>query len=244
VSPAAAWIVAVSAGPPDRASATLTDSPLPTSVVSRGEPALPLSGKSPRSSSSPFLPVGAARSRSGRGGPLCSDSRVVWHAHLGLHPLRNLTGFTGFVRNNNRWSPSKTAHVFARSCLLMSPYGEASDVATPSCVRRWDVAFLTGTPSQLARAVRRGWSRSGRERWGSETRHHVSQRGLFAVGAPCGVGKSPGADLKPLWGSGESAGSGVSCTKAAAAAPPSNHRTHFTRTRHCIESPCIHRAPT
>jgi len=66
--------------------------------------------------------------------PLCSDSRVVWHAHLGLHPLRNLAGFTGFVRNNNTWLPSKTVHVFARSCLLMSPCGEASDVATPSTV--------------------------------------------------------------------------------------------------------------
>ena len=37
----------------------------------------------------------------------------------------------------------------------MSPCGEASDVATPSCVRRWDVAFLKGTQSMLARAVRR-----------------------------------------------------------------------------------------
>jgi len=66
-------------------SATLTDSPLPTSVVSRGEPALPLSGKSPRRK---LLVVAFT--------PLCSDSRVVWQAHLGLHPLRNLTGFTAW----------------------------------------------------------------------------------------------------------------------------------------------------
>jgi len=55
-------------------------------------------------------------------------------------------------QNNNTWAPSKTVHVFARSCLLMSPCGEASDVATPSSVWRWDVAFLNEASSQLARA--------------------------------------------------------------------------------------------
>ena len=54
-SAAAAWLVNARAGvvQEDREtqrgfSATLTDSPLPTGVVSKGEPALPLSGKSPR----------------------------------------------------------------------------------------------------------------------------------------------------------------------------------------------------
>jgi len=171
---AAAWLVAVSSGPPDRLLATLTDSRLPTGVACCGEPALPPHFKSPRTSSSK-APVWRT--------PLCSDSRVVWHAHLGLHPLRNLAGFTGFVRNNNTWAPSKTVHVFARSCLLMSPCGEAADVATPSPVGRWDVAFLKESSSQLARAIRRVLTEgadSGRGR-------RVPQRGLFAVGAPCGA---------------------------------------------------------
>ena len=41
--PHGSWSLVLS--PPDRVLATLTDSPLPTSVVSKGEPALPLSCK-------------------------------------------------------------------------------------------------------------------------------------------------------------------------------------------------------
>jgi len=43
-----------------------------------------------------IMPVTPRSSSSSPFTPLCSDSRVVWHAHLGLHPLRNLAGFTAW----------------------------------------------------------------------------------------------------------------------------------------------------